>query len=267
VKSNEAVYIYDFETTAFLRKIDVLPNQVVWNENKKTVALICDETTYILKVYPDKIHQYIEENENANIEDEGCVDGFEACFEINDKIINGLFNEDVFIFLNSKNKINYSLEDRVFSITTLNNNFSLLGYLSSLNKLFLMNKQFQLVSYSFPLSFINYQMAILKKDFEAASKIFPTMPVDYLEKVTNFLEKFDYYDLSYKITTNPTHKFSLAIKLNKIRDAYDLVKESPTTEKWKMLADLAISSGEFKIAEEAMLEGKDFNGLLLYYSW
>jgi coatomer subunit beta' len=33
-----------------------------------------------------------------------------------------------------------------------------------------------------------------------------------------------------------------------------------------MLSDLALSNGEFKIAEESMIEGKDYNGLLLYYS-
>jgi coatomer subunit beta' len=33
-----------------------------------------------------------------------------------------------------------------------------------------------------------------------------------------------------------------------------------------MLSDLALANGEFKIAEESMIEGKDYNGLLLYYS-
>jgi coatomer subunit beta' len=135
------------------------------------MALICDDVTYILKVFPEKIHQYIEENENSNTDDEGCIDGFDALFEINDKIAGALFNDEVFIFLNSKNKVNYAIEDKIFSITTLNNNFSLLGYLNSLNRLFLMNKQFQLITYSFPLSFINYQMAILKKDFQVADKV------------------------------------------------------------------------------------------------
>jgi coatomer subunit beta' len=181
VKTTESVYLYDFETTAFLRKIDVVPNQIVWNENKKSMALICDDVTYILKVFPEKVNQYIEENENSNNDDEGCIDGFDAAFEINDKIINAIFNDEVFIFLNSKNKINYAIEDKIFSITTLNNNFSLLGYLNSLNRLFLMNKQFQLITYSFPLSFISYQMAILKKDFEAANKVkSPPNPLDLL---------------------------------------------------------------------------------------
>ena len=73
--------------------------------------------------------------------------------------------------MNTKNKINYAIEDKIFPITTLNNNYSLLGYLPSINKILLINKSFQLVSYNFPQSFINYQVAILKKDFETASKV------------------------------------------------------------------------------------------------
>ena len=59
----------------------------------------------------------------------------------------------------------------------------------------------------------------------------------------------------------------MAIKLNKINDAYELAKVQNNTEYWKTLADLALSLGEFKIAEESMLEAKDYNGLMLYYSW
>lgn len=92
-------------------------------------------------------------------------------FEINDKISNAIFIDEVFIFLNNKNKINYAIEDKIFSITTLNNNYSLLGYLSSINRILLMNKSFQLISYNFPLSFINYQVAILKRDFQSAEKV------------------------------------------------------------------------------------------------
>ena len=155
-----------------MRKIDVQPNSIVWSDSKKSLALICDDVTYILKVFPEKIHQYIEDNENnGNIDEEGCVDGFDIIYEINDKIVNAIFIDEILIFLNTKNKINYAIEDKVFSITTLNNNYSLLGYLPSINKILLMNKSFQLISYNFPQSFINYQVAILKKDFETASKV------------------------------------------------------------------------------------------------
>ena len=267
VKTADALFLYDFESTAFVRKIDVSPHTVVWNDNKKTVALICDDVTYILKAFPQVIEKYLEEAENENdADEEGCADGFEAFFEINDRVTNGLFVDDVFIYVNNKNKINYALEDRIFSITTLNSNYALQGYLPSSNKLFLMNKSFQLVSYTFPQSFVNYQMAILKKDFVSAEKILATIPAEYQERVVNFLEKFELYELCYKICTNLNHKFSLAIKLKKLKDARVLALDQNSTEKWKMVADLALELGEFKHAEEAMIAAKDFNGLLLYYS-
>jgi len=42
--------------------------------------------------------------------------------EINDKIVSGIWLEEVFIFINHKNKINYSIENQIFPISTLNKN-------------------------------------------------------------------------------------------------------------------------------------------------
>jgi coatomer subunit beta' len=153
-----------------IRKIDVSPNEIIWSDNKKFVALLCDDITYILNAFPEKIDEYLENSPDLESE-EGCNEAFEPYYEVNDKIVNGFFIDEVFVFVNSKNKLNYAIEEKIFSITTLNANFSLLGYLQSANKIFLMNKQFNLISYTFPLSFVNYQMAILKKEFELAEKV------------------------------------------------------------------------------------------------
>lgn len=129
-----------------------------------------------------------------------------------------------------------------------------------------MNKNFDLISYVFPLSFVSYQICIFKKDFQQAEKILQNIPNEYLVRVTNFLEKFNHYDLSYNITTDPNQKFTLAIRLKKLKDARVLALQMNSAEKWKMVADLAIELGEFKHAEEAMVAAKDYQGLLLYYS-
>jgi len=171
VKSADSVYFYDFETQTFLRNIDVSANKIIWNENKNSFALVCDDITYILKCNNQIIEKYIEENEGKTAIEEGCVDGFEAYCEINDKVIHGIFLDEVFIYVNNKNKLNYAIEDKIFSITTLNSNYLLLGYLASTNRLYLMDKSYNLISYSFPASFINYQMAVLKKDFLNADKV------------------------------------------------------------------------------------------------
>jgi coatomer subunit beta' len=74
--------------------------------------------------------------------------------------------------VNNKNKLNYSIDGKIFSITTLTANYLLLGYLASSNKIYLINKAFNIISYSFPISFVNYQMKILKGDFVGAKKVF-----------------------------------------------------------------------------------------------
>ena len=71
---------------------------------------------------------------------------------------------------------------------------------------------------------------------------------------------------SSKLIKNLNQKFSLAIKLQKLSEAYEIAKNSKNSEKLKMVADLAIELGEFNFAEKAMKEGNDWNGLLLYYS-
>ena len=111
------------------------------------------------------------------------------------------------------------MNEKIFSITTLSNKFYLLGYLQSKERIYLINKNFELISYALPLSFINYQIAIQEKDFEKAEKILATIPDEYNEKIIIFLEKFNYNELSYKITKNVNQKFSLALKLKKLEDA------------------------------------------------
>lgn len=89
-----------------------------------------------------------------------------------------------------------------------------------------------------------------------------------MDKVTKFLENFGLFELSYNKTKNPSKKFSLAIKLKKLQEALDIAKRDLNdSDSFKQVADLAMEKGEFKIAEDCMLEVKDYSGLLFYYSW
>ena len=264
IKTDEAIFLYDVENTIFIRKIDVVPNKIIWSEKKNKIALLCEDAMYILEVFYDKIEEYIEKVADGDSGDvDGCQEAFGDSFDVDGKIINGFFIDDIFVFENSKNKISYTINDKVFNITTLSNRFFLLGYLESTNKLYLINKDLQLISYNFPYSFIKYQTAILDKDFNLAEKLLEKIPDSFNESVFKFLEKFELFELCYKITKNLNQKFSLAIKLQKLKEAYEIAKNSKNSEKLKMVADLAIELGEFNFAEKAMKEGNDWSGL--YY--
>ena len=268
VRTEDAVYFYDCDNTILIRKIDVEANKVVWNENRTRVAIICDDSTFILKVNFKSIEEYIDSVVEGTVkaDEEGCEDSFEGYYDISERVVNGFFIEEVFVYQNEKNKINYSLSEKNFTITTLNGKFFLLGYLQATERLYLINKNFELISYNFPFSFVNYQIAIINKDFDKAEKILPNIPEHYNEKIISFLEKFNLTELSYKISKNQNQKFSLALKLKKLNDAWEIAKKENNKEKMKLVADLALELGEFSFAENAMISGDDYSGLLLYYS-
>ena len=269
IRTQEALYLFEPENNIFIRKIDICPTKVIWNSKKSKIALICDDAMYILNANFDKIDEYIErisEQGEEDEEEEGCEDAFTDPFDVDEKVINGFFINEIFIYETAKNKINYIIQDKIFNVTTLSTRYFLLGYLEATNKIYLMNKNYQLISYTLPLNFLNYQQEISNKNFEKAEEILKKIPDNFNEKIIQFLEKFEYVELAYKIVKNLNHKFSLALKLKKLEDSYNLAVQAKNNEKLKMVADLAMNLGKFNFAEKCMLESNDFNGLLLYYS-
>lgn len=269
LKSQDSLYFYDFETQVFINKIDVPATNIMWSESRNFLSILCEETTYILKLNSNKVNDFIEKvnSQESGEFEEGCEDSFEMIFEIKDVIVSGLWFEDVFIFINNKNKLCYSIENQIFPIMNILPNYFLLGYYQNANRLLFMSKNFNLISYFFPISFVYYQASILKKNFVEADKFLETIPPEYNEKVYRFLEKFEFYDIAYEKTHDLEKKFELAIKLKKLKESIIIASNLNSQEKWKICSDLAVEMGEFNISEDCMKNGKDLNSLFFYYSW
>lgn len=65
----------------------------------------------------------------------------------------------------------------------------LLGYIPNDNRVYLGDKELNVVSYSLLLSVLEYQTAVMRKDFVTADKVLPTIPKDQCSRVAHFLEK------------------------------------------------------------------------------
>ena len=65
----------------------------------------------------------------------------------------------------------------------------LLGYIPKDNRLYLADKELNVVSYSLLVSVLEYQTAVMRRDFETADKVLPTIPEDQRTRVAHFLEK------------------------------------------------------------------------------
>lgn len=65
----------------------------------------------------------------------------------------------------------------------------LLGYIPKDDRLYLGDKELNIISYSLLLSVLEYQTAVMRKDFSTADKVLPTIPKEQRTRVANFLEK------------------------------------------------------------------------------
>lgn len=112
--------IFDYEYFCCIRKIDVAPIDVKWNEKGTKVALICQENTFILTINQEAIDKYIEKfSEKGESSEDSCVEGFSIESQINEQISSATWVEDVFVFLDSRNKLQYCLSSKIFPISTL----------------------------------------------------------------------------------------------------------------------------------------------------
>jgi coatomer subunit beta' len=65
------------------------------------------------------------------------------------------------------------------------------------------------------------------------------------------------------VSTDPEHKFELALQLGELQTAHLLALEAASQQKWRQLAELATTRGELDLAQECLHHAQDYGGLLL----
>ena len=89
------------------------------------------------------------------------------------------------------------------------------------------------------------------------------MPREQRTRVAHFLEKQGFKRQALAVSSDPEHKFDLAIQLGDLDMALTLAKEAASEQKWKQLAELATSRARFDLAQQCLHEAQDHGGLLL----
>lgn len=64
----------------------------------------------------------------------------------------------------------------------------MLGYVPRDNRVYLADKDVNIVSFGLSLTVIEYQTAVLREDLELAQQLLPDIPEDQRSKVARFLE-------------------------------------------------------------------------------
>lgn len=109
--------------------------------------------------------------------------------EVHECVKTGIWVGDCFIYTNSVNRINYYVGGEIVTISHLDHTMYLLGYVPRDNRLYMGDKELNVVSYQLQLSVLEYQTAVMRKDFDTADRVLPTIPKEHRTRVAHFLEK------------------------------------------------------------------------------
>lgn len=261
VKTSSGLAFYDWETLQLVRRIEVQPRHVFWNEAGTLVCLATDESYFVLSVDTAAIAAALESKQG--LEDDGIESAFDVLGEVNEVVKTGIWVGDCFIYTNSVNRINYYVGGEIVTISHLDRTMYLLGYVPKDNRLYLGDKELNVISFSLLLSVLEYQTAVMRSDFERADLVLPTVPKEHRTRVAHFLEKQGFKPQALQVSTDPDHKFDLALQIGELDVALKLAREAENPQKWSQLADVASRKNNMQLVKECMQKANDFSGLLL----
>ena len=271
VRSNDFIDFYEWNDCKIIRRIDVCPRRVFWSESGELVVLACESSFYILRLNRELVNKFIDGG--VEVSEQGIDNSFELEQEIAEKVKNGYFVGDCFIYINAVGRLNYYIGGEIITLAHLQKaNMQLLGYLPKENKVYVMDKAHNIYAYSLLLNVLIYQTAIVRRDFDGARKSLASVPADHHNKLARFLEAQELKDMAMELTTDMEHKFELAIAIKNIEVARSIcVTEESKGEgsegKWKQLGDLAMNEFfDLELTRECYWHAKDYSGLLLLYS-
>nr|TKW19606.1 hypothetical protein SEVIR_4G031200v2 [Setaria viridis] len=262
--SSDFICFYDWADCRLIRRIDVTVKNLYWADSGDLVAIASDTSFYILKYNRDVVASYLEGGKP--VDEEGVEDAFELLHEVNERVRTGIWVGDCFIYNNSSWRLNYCVGGEVTTMYHLDRPMYLLGYLANQSRVYLIDKEFNVIGYTLLLSLIEYKTLVMRGDLERANEILPSIPKAQYNSVAHFLESRGMLEEALEIATDADYKFDLAVQLGKLDVAKAIATEAQSESKWKQLGELAMSTGKLEMAEECLLQAKDLSGLLLLYS-
>lgn len=132
-----------------------------------------------------------------------------------------------------------------------------------IDRLYLGDKELNVTSFSLLLSVLEYQTAVMRRDFETADRVLPTIMKEHRTRVAHFLEKQGFKQQALQVSTDNEHRFDLALQIGDLKTAMELARETENPQKWSQLAEVATKQNQFDLVKECLARANDFGGLLL----
>eukprot|EP00761_Pharyngomonas_kirbyi_P013320 gb/GECH01013348.1/.p1 GENE.gb/GECH01013348.1/~~gb/GECH01013348.1/.p1 ORF type:complete len:859 (+),score=194.26 gb/GECH01013348.1/:1-2577(+) len=275
VKSFDFITFYLWEDLTPIRTIEVAPRQVFWSDSGDYVTFVCENSFYVLRYNSNLVNDALDSGEE--IPEDGIEGSFELLHEITERVRDGQWVGDSFLYTNKSNKLSYYIADETpeddvqrehtFTLAHLDRPLYLLGFVPKESRVYLVDKHCNVVSYQLKQSVLEYQSAIIRGDYNKANKFLPKVPEEFYDRLARFLDNRGLKEQALEVTKDEEHRFELALELGQLDRAKEMLGDMQDSEyKWKELGSVAMSQGNIDLAEQCMRKGEDYPGLLLLYS-
>lgn len=264
VKSEGSISFYDWESGEIVRTVSVDADNIYWSEDGDLVLISSADSAYALSFNREIFQQSLE---NGTIDpEEGVVESFDVAFDVDDQILTGKWVGHVFIYTSNSNRLNYLVGGSIYNLAHFDKSMFLLGYLTRDNKVYVCDKDMNVVSYYLSLSVLEYQTVVMRGDLEFADSIINNIDDRDINKIARFLEEQGYTEKALEISTDNDQRFELAMEILNFELALEIAKADESIHKWKKLGDVALNNWKFDLAITSFEHSKDYQSLILLYT-
>lgn len=95
VKGSGGIGLFDWQTGALARRIEVEPRTLHWSESGELVALACDDSYYVLRFDRQAYDTAVSDGE---VEDDGVESAFEVITDVQEAVTSGTWVGDCFVY-------------------------------------------------------------------------------------------------------------------------------------------------------------------------
>ena len=179
----------------------------------------------------------------------------------------GIWVGDCFVFTSTANRVNYLVGSKTHLVAPCDKPVYVLGYMPKQGRIYLADKDANVISFHLSLQTVEYQTLILRSDFDAAAFTLESITSDdERNKIARFLEGQNYKGMALEITKDPEHRFELALSLHNLDIAVEIARQTNLEPRWKTVGDVAMNTWNLVLAEECFAKARDLGSLLLFYT-
>merc|ERR1719491_1024536 len=107
----------------------------------------------------------------------------------------------------------------------------MLGYLSKEDRVFLVDKALNVLSFKVLKPVLDFQTAIVRGDLDEATEILKDVPESEHSSVARFLESQGLKEHALKVSQDPDQRFDLALELDKLEIGHEILVNLPEADK------------------------------------